>query len=294
MQETNDSDSAKKEDQVVMYESENPLCGKESPDLNPLYPEDAMEHNSSYASYERSPETGSPKNSEEPNSPAKSNENVEVAQTNAENLDSESIAQDNAPVVSSSADECSITPDANTEEGSTPEVETQTPIMSISAQVMERDNSEGYVSSFEVEKAERRNTPETDVVSESDVQKDKEETDSTAVQCNGCVLENGVDETCDDEKSRPIDENCYSDIEKRLDDNIVDDKIEKFTGEIPTAQEDNQKCEVPVHNDEEQSTQSHTEISDCCAENSENANSETVECECENSPVVETKNYCGK
>jgi hypothetical protein len=282
-----DSDSAKKEDQVVMYESENPLCGKESPDLNPLYPEDSIENNSSYVDFEaRHSANVSPAKSEKSASPSKScnelEDDVDVAQSNnKENSNDKSIAQDTV-VNASSADECCDS-DAETKETNVVEetAEAQIPIMSISAQVMERDNSEGYVTSFETDDAKRRNDVESKAEEVETVGNEEEvevKPESTAVQCNGCDAEEA--------QSMTNDGSCKEKSDSIEPEESVDDIV-------PAKVPSDSLSEVPllVVPESEKSDDSTPEIVNC-DEESDNAHSEAVESESEsrNSPG---KNDCG-
>lgn len=299
-QEVTDFDSAKKENQVVVYESENPLCGKESPDLNPLYPEDSIENNSSYANFEsRVTETGSPAKSEEPISPSKSNEveeSVDIAQTDDENSNNEPVAQDT--VVNLPLDECC---DSDVREVDVEEVETQTPIMSISAQVMERDNSEGYVTAFETDDTERRNNIETEEESSSNP-KEEEKVDSTAVQCNGCVTEDDVDETCVEEtQPNKTDENCSTEEANDEEQTVDPEEREKSHSEIVSELQNSESSKIETSEiilfpvaERDDSVNTVSETANHNADISENVDCVAAESEIESpsSPVVEESD-CG-
>lgn len=85
------------QDKVVNYETESPLCGKESPDLNPIYPECSIENTTSYIDYSAETEThtDSAECSILSNGHATEKEtSVDFAQTNTKMSMNNSIAQD--------------------------------------------------------------------------------------------------------------------------------------------------------------------------------------------------------
>lgn len=94
------------QDKVVSYETESPLCGKESPDLNPIYPECSIENTTSYIDYsaETKTHTESAECSILSNVHAMEKETaVDFVQTNTKMSMNDSIAQD--IIVTPSSDE---------------------------------------------------------------------------------------------------------------------------------------------------------------------------------------------
>lgn len=205
-----------------MYEKENPLCGKESPDLNPLYPECSIENNTSYTNY---PETETRAEIQKPQEPV----NIDVAQTGAENMvvddymaqdtvviSSPNVCDDEPPETRLSANEGDDVPDAEAcssplegdavgsearltpEYQQVPDVNSAVKAITISMperDIVDSDTSEVYLTPTEATDSERKPASETVIrnktehhsVDESVSHQTAEEVDSIARQCNGFV-----------------------------------------------------------------------------------------------------------